>query len=526
MKLKKQFLIFIILMTTIPITTIILSSYYFKSEFYIKKEKTLLNNEVTNVKVNILDSISNTENLLRFISKELIRDDSTPLETMSNLIHEKKEYLMIYFEYENQDRSLLVSNSFSVDTKFQDFPFEVPENFQPRTRPWYVGAKNSGKFHFSEIYTDLNTKKSVATFSLPVYKDNKLLGILGIDIDLIQFSKALNFEIVSKNSIFNIIDKNGNIILSSSTTDLGKTSKYFPLFKKHKSEGELKNENSIYLYEYLSFLDFYIFAKINKDEILKEFEPFQRFVFFIGVISLLISIFFILVFFELLENFIKKLSNSIYSIAQGNYKNRFKEFEDLIGNTQEFFDMKNALERMQENITLREKTLEDLANLDTLTMIFNRRYLFKAMDSEFEKAETLDIGFSIAILDLDNFKLINDTFGHQKGDEVLKYTVVEMKKFLRNKDILGRYGGEEFLIIFPNTEIHEAKLLCDEIRMGIENIRWNPDSLKTTISIGISYYKNQSLEKIIQEADYFLYEAKHKGKNRVEYAKEIEKNSI
>ena len=526
MKLKKQFLIFIILMTTIPISTVILGSYYFKSEFYIKKEKILLNNEVSNIKINILNSIKDTENLLKFISLEFTQDDNHTLKTMNNLIKEKREYLMLYFEYENENRSQLVSRNFSVDTKYDKFPFEVPKGFDAKKRPWYLGAKNSESFYFSEIYEDLNTKKSVATFSLPVYKNSKLIGVLGLDLDLAAFSKGLNFDVISKDSIFNIIDKNGKIILSSSPSDLGQTNKHFPLFKKQRNEGELKDENSIYLYEYINFLDFYIFGKINKDTILKEFEPVQRLAFLVGTISLLISIIFILIFFELFENFIKKLSNSIYSIAQGNYTNKFKEFEDLIGNTPEFVNMKNALEKMQENITLREKTLEDLANLDTLTMIFNRRYLFKTLDEEFEKANILGIGFSIAILDLDNFKLINDTFGHQKGDEVLKHTVLEMKKSLRKKDVLGRYGGEEFLIIFPDTEINETKFLCEKIRESIENIKWNPDSLKTTISIGISYYKNQSLEKIIQEADYFLYEAKHKGKNRIEVAEEFEKNSL
>lgn len=527
MKLKKQFFLFVIFMTIIPIFTVAMGSYYFKTKFYVEKEKNLLVNEVKNIKDLIFNFTYDTENLLNFLGKEVVQRKPEDFgKIMEGLIKEKKEFVLLYFAYENEDRSQIVSQNYSVDTKVEKMPFDVPEGFNMKMRPWYLGAKKTGSFYFSEAYTDANTQKNIVTFSLPVYKKNKLYGVLGLDIDLAEFSKRLNLEKKSGESILNIVDKNGITIISSKNSDLGIKNRYFKFFDKKSGEIELKDEGNVYLYEYVDFLNFYIFTQINKKNIIKEFEPLKQLALLVGVVSLMVSFVFSLLFIGLFEVFLRKLSESLYSIAEGNYENEFKEFENLIGNNREFLNIKKALEKMQENIFLREKTLEQLANLDTLTMIYNRRYLFKTLDKEYEKSEILGINFVVAILDLDNFKLINDNFGHQKGDEVLKQTVVEIQKNLRTKDILGRYGGEEFLIIFSDTNIEEALFVCERIRETVEKIKWIPENLKTTISIGVADSKNQSLEKILQEADYYLYEAKHKGKNRVESLKNSPKEIL
>ena len=227
-----------------------------------------------------------------------------------------------------------------------------------------------------------------------------------------------------------------------------------------------------------------------------------------------------------MEDFLLKLTKTLDDISEGKYETNIRDYENLIGKNKEFYVIKNALEKMQSRVQKRELDLEKLANYDMLTMIYNRRYLFQMLDDEYEKAKILDINFTIALLDLDDFKLVNDTFGHFIGDDVLKRIVEVIKECLREKDMVGRYGGEEFLIIFPDSCLDEVIGILREIRQNIENIEWEISSLKSTVSIGAVDYRGQSLEKMIQEADYYLYEAKHQGKNKIESPIHSQKNNL
>ena len=124
----------------------------------------------------------------------------------------------------------------------------------------------------SEVYTDVVTKKSIVTFSLPIYKANKFVGVMALDIDLKEFSKRLNLKrFVSGN--LSIIDHNGHVIISSDEKELGITNEYFN--KLVNSEGEFveKNKENIFIYQLIDKMNFYILAQISKENILKEFKP-------------------------------------------------------------------------------------------------------------------------------------------------------------------------------------------------------------------------------------------------------------
>ncbi len=151
---------------------------------------------------------------------------------------------------------------------------------------------------------------------------------------------------------------------------------------------------------------------------------------------------------------------------------------------------------------------------DPLTNTFNRNYLE-------EIGHIIDLkNYSIAMLDLDKFKVINDTYGHKAGDYVLSHVSTIFKKSIRESDILIRYGGEEFLLLVSNREIEKQKMpICERIRANVakENFTYDGHDIKVTLSIGI--HKHPSLEKNLQEAikiaDKMLYEAKRSGRNRV-----------
>jgi diguanylate cyclase (GGDEF)-like protein/PAS domain S-box-containing protein len=161
-----------------------------------------------------------------------------------------------------------------------------------------------------------------------------------------------------------------------------------------------------------------------------------------------------------------------------------------------------------------KKVIEKLAETDHLTQLFNRQKIDKCLNLEYQNKNM----FSILMLDIDHFKSVNDTYGHQVGDSVLIELSQEIKENIRNTDIAGRFGGEEFIIILPNTNKADAKNLAEKLRKKIEAKNFSVIG-KKTISIGVSSLfaeKNDSINELIKRTDQALYQAKNSGRNRVE----------
>ena len=172
-----------------------------------------------------------------------------------------------------------------------------------------------------------------------------------------------------------------------------------------------------------------------------------------------------------------------------------------------------TLERTKELVIANEK-LEKLSTFDTLTQIYNRFKLDTAVQESYESYKRYKRVFSIILIDVDYFKSVNDTYGHLIGDEVLKSIVTVLKKCIRRTDILGRWGGEEFMIVCEETDIDGAYNLAEKIRQEIE--KYDFESVgKKTISLGIAEIEDGiSLDELIKMADDSLYYAKMKGRNR------------
>jgi diguanylate cyclase (GGDEF)-like protein len=165
-----------------------------------------------------------------------------------------------------------------------------------------------------------------------------------------------------------------------------------------------------------------------------------------------------------------------------------------------------------------------LALKDPLTDVANRRALFEAMNPLFSKAGEIGLPMSLLILDIDLFKLINDRFGHQVGDVVLQQVATRIQERLRNQDILGRFGGEEFLIILPDTPPEGAKQLATDLchAMASEPIIVTNQEIMVSISVGLfsspQLSRTETPDLCIALADEALYRAKANGRNRVEIA--------
>ncbi|MDO5307504.1 MAG: diguanylate cyclase [bacterium] len=207
--------------------------------------------------------------------------------------------------------------------------------------------------------------------------------------------------------------------------------------------------------------------------------------------------------------FDKKLIGGIcfYSRKNNDYAS-FRFFDIMISELLAIFKMKYQFN---------EK--EFMSVLDGLTGLYNRRQLEIAIAQEYNRTRRHPSDFSLAILDIDFFKKVNDTYGHQYGDYVLKTVADLMKKCFRKTDLLYRYGGEELVIIMPETNIEGAVIPVQRLRRMVEeyNYEYNEIKAKVTVSIGLTmnYQTFNSPTEIIKSADEALYKAKESGRNRV-----------
>lgn len=164
------------------------------------------------------------------------------------------------------------------------------------------------------------------------------------------------------------------------------------------------------------------------------------------------------------------------------------------------------------------KQLEDMATRDPLTGLYNVRQLYIYLDEEISRSERYKYNFSLLFLDIDHFKQVNDTYGHQFGDYVLKKIGRIMLSVLRSPNLLFRYGGEEFVIILPQTDREELISLIDRLMVAIRDhqFEYEEQSTRITVSIGGSIYPEHAThkKKLIKLADQALYKAKKTGRNR------------
>jgi diguanylate cyclase (GGDEF)-like protein len=162
-----------------------------------------------------------------------------------------------------------------------------------------------------------------------------------------------------------------------------------------------------------------------------------------------------------------------------------------------------------------EEKLRDLSEKDHLTMIFNRRKLFELLALEIDKAKRYKRPLSMILLDLDHFKNVNDRYGHNAGDAVLKTTADVIDSVVRKTDIFARYGGEEFVILSPETGREGAMALAEKIRASVEFHDF-PFAGKITVSAGVSVFSvGDSVDAFIDRTDRALYSAKRGGRNRI-----------
>lgn len=190
--------------------------------------------------------------------------------------------------------------------------------------------------------------------------------------------------------------------------------------------------------------------------------------------------------------------------------------EQLVERIKELEKLTQNLKEAEISLIEKNKFLKEISMEDCLTKVYNYRTIIEIIERQIKYSNCKGETFCILMIDIDDFKSVNDNFGHVFGDEILIKISKEIKKNIRKNDYVGRFGGEEFIIIFNNTKLSEAIRISERIRRSIEGLEFFR-SLKITISGGVKEYSNESCKEIIDAADNFLYKAKGLGKNRICY---------
>lgn len=183
--------------------------------------------------------------------------------------------------------------------------------------------------------------------------------------------------------------------------------------------------------------------------------------------------------------------------------------------------LRKTLYRRSVELKAAYRRIEELAEVDELTGAFNRRCIMRMLEEEISRAHRLNAPCAIALIDLDWFKRINDAYGHPTGDEVLRTFAITMFANVRAIDRFGRYGGEEFLLVLPDTTQQSAVGMLDRLRAIIAELEWSAFSagMSVTMSAGVTVLRaNENSDNVLARADSALYAAKAQGRNRINTA--------
>lgn len=424
---------------------------------------------------------------------------------------------------------------------------------------------------WTSVYLDPAGKGWMLSNLVPVYQNNFLEGITALDVTLGTFSKHILSKDLQWKSGALVMDKHGNILTMSRAAEsylglldvtdynykdnptdrtLTKPTK-FNLLKQNTLAGmyfsEFFNGNDKSMEftmqgkEYLMTKEevfetgwqLFILSPLKNvyGPIVEERENINR----LGMIFLALAIIFYLLYFIHISNASKRLAKRIASpIAQVTKMIMTRDADDKvheIHNPVNITELDNLLsmnlkiqntklryQKINEEMQIKNEQLKMLAITDQLTQLYNRLKLDEALGYELARSQRDKTPLTVAIIDIDKFKLVNDTYGHHVGDKVLIGVSQVMKKNIRSTDILGRWGGEEFMLILPNTPLESAYKHVDQLRQSIEGAIFSPVK-QVTISVGLAscpHFVSETM--LIELADNALYEAKENGRNRVELA--------
>lgn len=441
------------------------------------------------------------------------------------------------------------------------------QGFDPRTRSWYKIAKSTKKIFWSEVYGGVQEPILAITASLPLLNDRgDVVGVFGSDILLSKLATYIQTLEISDNGQAYLVEPNGLLIATSSKDKLflneanqidrvnAEKSENPIIIESWKIVNEIKQQNDTFnfktakykiagqdyyldisKYSYKDNVNWYLVIAIPESDFTKGINSlFLKLTALMSIILLLTVLFGVGIGKWVVEP-IKVLNEKVLDIKNGNFGVQIEtERRDVLGQlTTSFNDMaqklkefyatlkqkNNELENLNVNLEniVKDRTeeLRKLSFTDELTGIYNHRYIVDFLGQKMSESTRDKIPLSLVMFDIDFFKRVNDTYGHLEGNKVLIDVVACINENVRGADALGRYGGEEFLLVLPYTTMEEAYHLAERIRGLIGELHIGNMEIKVTISGGVTEYNEGSLEDFIRKADENLYKAKLTGRNKI-----------
>jgi len=361
------------------------------------------------------------------------------------------------------------------------------------TMPYIEEAFKENNYFISEVHSSDKRERPIIVMLVPIKNNDEIIGaaFLALKVDII-IERFLKTNLEGETGYVFLTDERGYIVAHKNTdfilSDGFKNREDFKESTKKIIEGQTLIESSLYQKDKYYYSQEILFDEdISQREIYAVFTMDNDVIFNSSrnILWLITLVFFVGLILIVFTSF--NISKNRY-----NYK-REKELE--------------------EEVEIRTKQLKELAEKDSLTGCLNHKSLFAVLDETI--ANSKKNGFVVAMMDIDNFKKVNDKYGHPKGDEVIEKVAEVIKNSLRDDDIVGRYGGEEFLAIMPSITKKQSERIAERIRKNIENLVFEPEIFNVTISIGVVLYKNENAIQLVNRADKLMYEAKKKGKNQV-----------
>lgn len=446
--------------------------------------------------LNIINELKHFENKSNFNKEDLIDD-------ISEIV--KNDSFYLYFEILDENGKVIITtrnNSISLGNDRSNLSA-------------FVDAKKTSKVVWSSIFT--SQIDGMTTMTTSIKQDN--FTIVGY-LDFNKISKLISEYEKSNYGDFNlyITDSNGYYIYNKndSLVEQRQLDPYFSsiskLYQREKTTSNFKmyDMNALVSVNKINGPNWYVVIFINSRSYAGAIETISFAAISILAISIAMILLFILRRTKNITNSIEKINKRTEEIALGNYggeleTQNYKELNELV----------NRFNDMTDCICERDRKLYDSAIKDNLTNVLNRQGLINVLDT-FVDNKILS-QFAFIYFDIDNFKNINDTFGHISGDNILKNIISIFNSYKSDDDFISRLGGDEFIIIHQHTDNNELKKYVKGFMKCIsENTAEKDVSIGVTLSFGVSIYPNHGNDfgYLMQAADLALYNSKKTGKNR------------
>ncbi|WP_419675752.1 diguanylate cyclase [Aliarcobacter butzleri] len=515
-------------------------------------QTTIKNNE--NVNINIVDMLSLMNekdhfnlyiNILKshphLYSVYTGYNDGSFYEIINLNIHKS---LKDTYKTKDTDRWLLIKISAQTPNKRELLLFDeylnltssrVEENnYDPRNRPWYESAI----LNENTIKTPPYRYSHINNVGITYAKDvDKSKNVVAIDVLTDDFA-TLYKKHINKDFVNVVIFQENGLVLSSSNKDNSLFEKFFEKNKNINDYKELKVVD-INKKEYITKI--VQLDTLNKQEYIVIFADYEKITepYLAQTFKLLLT-FIIIAFlmFPIMIYLSGIIIKPIYNLVKQSIKIKNRKYNDVSQIESPILEialLSASFENMAQSINGYQNSLEEkvkqrteellvknaellrLSITDNLTKLYNRVKLDKSLQEEMNRSLRYNTNFSIILLDIDYFKKVNDNFGHQMGDEVLIESAQVLSKNIRNVDILGRWGGEEFLVICPETKIEDAIKVASHINAAIKLHKFTTYPNTVTISLGVASFNKdiKNVDDIILNADKALYQAKEEGRDRV-----------